>query len=96
MAFNARKLEIILKEVNADLVKEGVLAERVTQDIWTKLMSNLTQVSFLLSFFPVFGVKENALCFIVNIFKRYEDISERKKLPRISKVTFVLKENAYL
>ena len=50
MAFNARKLEIVLKEVNADLVKEGVLTERVTQDIWTKLMSNLTQVPFFVHF----------------------------------------------
>lgn len=44
MAFNARKLEMVLKEVNADLDSEGVLTERLTQDIWTKLMSNLMQV----------------------------------------------------
>lgn len=44
MAFNARKLEMVLKEVNAHLEGEGVLTERLTQDIWTKLMSNLMQV----------------------------------------------------
>lgn len=44
MAFSARKLDIVLREVNRDLENEGVLTERLTQDIWTKLMSNLMQV----------------------------------------------------
>ncbi|XP_053399549.1 uncharacterized protein LOC128557050 isoform X1 [Mercenaria mercenaria] len=49
MTFNARRLEIVLKEVNADLEHEGVLTERLTQDIWTKLMSNLMQGEYMMA-----------------------------------------------
>lgn len=43
MSFD-RKLELVLKEINRNFENEGVLRERLTQDIWTKLMSNLMQV----------------------------------------------------
>lgn len=40
---------MVLKEVNRDLEGEGVLTLRLTQDIWTKLMSNLLQGEYLLA-----------------------------------------------
>lgn len=43
MSFD-RKLEFVLKEINRNFEDKGVLRERLTQDIWTKLMSNLMQV----------------------------------------------------
>jgi len=45
MSLKARKLELVLKDVNHDLENEGFFKERLTLDIWTKLMSNLFQVS---------------------------------------------------
>lgn len=44
MSINPRKLERILKDVNQDLEDDGFFKERLTMDIWTKLMSNLLQV----------------------------------------------------
>ncbi|KAL4230768.1 hypothetical protein ACF0H5_011143 [Mactra antiquata] len=49
MTFSPRKLEIVLKEVNENLMKEGLLTQRLTQDIWTKLMSNLLQGEYLMA-----------------------------------------------
>ncbi|XP_052811751.1 uncharacterized protein LOC128239243 isoform X2 [Mya arenaria] len=49
MSFSQRKLESVLKEINRELQDEGVLTERLTQDIWTNLMSNLLQGEYVLS-----------------------------------------------
>ncbi|WAR09274.1 hypothetical protein MAR_019232 [Mya arenaria] len=49
MSFSQRKLESVLKEINRELQDEGVLTERLTQDIWTNLMSNLLQGEYLLA-----------------------------------------------
>ncbi|KAH3834143.1 hypothetical protein DPMN_107462 [Dreissena polymorpha] len=50
MSFSQRKLEAILKTVNRDLEEQGVLSERLTQDIWNNLMSHLLQGEITLAF----------------------------------------------
>jgi len=46
MDVTARKLEGVMKEVNEELQRAGILSSRSALDVWTRLMSCIVQVGF--------------------------------------------------